>query len=116
MELVDDLGLLVDVASFKKAIRELCEELDSRTLLPTECPHVRVETHPDRVIARFDQREYTFPAEDVVLLDEVNISIEVLARHFWRGLATHPLDLVDVLSVEVGETDGQSCRYRRRLG
>jgi 6-pyruvoyltetrahydropterin/6-carboxytetrahydropterin synthase len=108
----DELGLLVDVRRIKTDIRELCASLDGRTLVPTECPLVTVERTAGSVRFTFGDREHVLPAESVVLMPIVNVSIEELASYAWRHLAPK-LDgtLAEVLSVDVEETAGQSCAY-----
>lgn len=110
---LDDEGLLIDLARFKRKIRQACARLDSRTLIPSRSRHLSVERRQGGVEVTFRDRRYRFPEGDVVFLDEVNTSIEVLARMLWRQLAEE-LDAtrVELLAVAVSQTPGQSCRYR----
>lgn len=109
-------GLLADVAAVKRRIRELCEGLDSRTLLPTENPMVSVEEREGSVEVRYAERVYVLPAADCRLLPLANASMEEFARHLWEHLApTLEGSGLEVLQVTVEETDGQSCSFERRL-
>jgi 6-pyruvoyltetrahydropterin/6-carboxytetrahydropterin synthase len=109
---LDELGLLADLESCKRTVRRLCRQLDSRTLLPTTSERLRCTRQGERVEVRFDQRHYSFPLADVVLLSLANTSIELLALLFWRDLAPELRDAhVDVLAVAVEESAGQSCWY-----
>lgn len=113
---LDPSGLLVDAGPMKKRVRELCRQLDDRVLLPEKSPWIEVARSGDEVEVRFRERRYRFPASEVALLPLENISMELLARHFWRALAAHLGDVpVVALAVEIEETDGQSCRYRAEL-
>ncbi|MBP9824684.1 MAG: 6-carboxytetrahydropterin synthase, partial [Thermoanaerobaculia bacterium] len=75
-EAVDELGLLADCARLKRAARAACAALDDRLLLPESSPHLAIgrsggETSgkPGGTIAvRFAEREYRFPADEVLLL------------------------------------------------
>lgn len=110
---LDEAGLLVDIETFKAALRELCRRLDSRMLVPAESPRVRWQRGDGSVEVRLDEdRRYRFPEDDVLVLPLPNTSIELLARMFWRELSPHLAgSRVDLLAVSVEETSGQSCWY-----
>ncbi|MEM6457003.1 MAG: 6-carboxytetrahydropterin synthase [Acidobacteriota bacterium] len=125
---VDDLGLLVDFVRTKKAIRALCEHLDTMTLLPGDCPLLALRQLPPSTPDAADDagdwevlygpRRYVLPAADVLVLPLANTTIELFAAWIWRELAAEVMaanPLVDVLTVSVGETDGQTCAYRAPL-
>lgn len=113
---LDGEGLLLDMARVKSLIRSACARLDNRTLVPGASRHVAVERRGGGVEVAFRDRRYRFPDDDVLILDEPNTSIEVLARMLWRELAA-ALDepRVDELAVSVSQTRGQECRYRAPL-
>ncbi len=107
-----EAGLLFDLAAAKLAIRAACEGLDERTLLPTASERVALGREGDHLEVRFDDRDYRFPLEDVVLLPLENISIELLARYLWDSLAPSFVGSpVTRLALEVAESAGQSCRF-----
>lgn len=113
---LDDDGLLVDFGRVKGRIRELCARLDSRTLVPEECPYLDVERSDGVVTVRFDERLYRFPEADTVLLPIANTSIELFARYLWRELRPSLTEThVELLGVNVAETAGQCCWYRAPL-
>lgn len=109
-------GLLLDVARFKRSIRALCAELDSRTLVPTESPLVAVKVEGDEVEVRFGARRYLLPADDVYLLPAANSTMELIAELLWRRLAPDLAGTpVDTLTVAVEEAAGQRASFERRL-
>lgn len=110
---LDEEGLLISFVETKKAIRALCEELDTQLLIPQNSPHLAFDLADGHIEIRFLDRAYRVPERDVLLLPEVNTSIEVLARYIWHRLAA-VLDLSHLtrLGVRVSETAGQSCWYR----
>ena len=113
---LDEEGLLVDLESFKKTLRQRCARLDSRTLLPAESARLQWTQEGDAVEVRFEGRAYRFPADDVLLLPLVNTSIELLARMLWHELAPHLAgSLVETLAVAVEEAAGQRCWYESPL-
>ena len=106
-------GILVDFTEIKGAAREICNELDERTLLPTLHPDLQIEEGDGYVEARYGDKTYRFPADDVKLLQMGNTSVEELARHFGESLIARLGDRlrgagVQKLSVGIEETPGQS--------
>ena len=109
---LDGEGLLVDIESFKRALRGLCARLDSRTLIPGESRRLQWRSEGASIEVRFGERSYRFPAEDTLVLPLANTSIELLARMFWRELAPGLAgSRVNSLGVSVEETAGQECWY-----
>ncbi len=113
---IDELGLLAASDAIKRRVRELCAELDDRVLLPERSPLLEIDAANGAIEVRFAERSYRFPAAEVVLLPLVNVTMELLARMLWRKLADDLAAPLSTLSVEVEETDGQSCRYLAPLG
>lgn len=110
---LDEEGLLISFVDTKKAIRALCEELDTQVLIPQNSPHLSFGYENGHIDIRFRDRVYRMPESDVLLLPEVNTSIEVLARYIWHRLtAVLDLSLLERFGVRVSETAGQSCWYR----
>lgn len=113
---LDGEGLLVDLESFKRVLRERCARLDSRTLLPAESSRLRWSRRDGAVEVGFGERSYRFPEEDILLLPLVNTSMELLARLLWEELAPCLAgSRVDTLAVSVQEAAGQRCWYERAL-
>lgn len=113
---LDGDGLLVDIETFKKALRALCARLDSRTLIPAESERLQWERDGESIEIRFGDRVYRFPAQDALLLPLANTSIELLARMLWRDLAPHLTgSRVESLAVAVEETAGQECWYEAEI-
>jgi 6-pyruvoyltetrahydropterin/6-carboxytetrahydropterin synthase len=113
---LDGEGLLVDIESFKRALRALCARLDSRTLIPGENARLRWAREGEAVAVRFGERDYRFPAADTLVLPLANTSIELLARMLWHDLAPHLAGTrVEALAVSVEETAGQECWYEGEI-
>ena len=93
--------------------RAACARLDSRTLVPARNRQITVREDGGNVEVAFRDRSYRFPADDVLVLDQLNVSIEVLARMLWQELV-EGLDepRVEALGVSVSQTGGQECWYR----
>jgi 6-pyruvoyltetrahydropterin/6-carboxytetrahydropterin synthase len=127
---IDELGLLADCDRLKRAARAACGALDDKVLLPEASPHlaighggenragkrVRKEPAGGTVAVRFREREYRFPAAEVLILPLANVTMELLARWAWERLAKVARGgRVKMLSVEIEETPGQLSRYRAPL-
>ncbi len=110
---LDEEGLLIDLVRVKTTIRRLCDRLDSRTLVPNRSRHLVIERDREGVEIRFGKRSYRFPEDDVLLLDEINVSVEVLARMLWQELvAALEEPGIEAVGVSVSGTSGQACWYR----
>ncbi len=109
-------GLLAPVAEVKTRIRAICQELDEHTLIPEKSPQLEVTLEGTAVTIRCRGRHYQLPADEVRLLPLPNVTMELLAVHVWNQLAASLAPgRVEVLTVEVEETAGQSCSYRAPL-
>ncbi|MGE0640403.1 MAG: 6-pyruvoyl tetrahydropterin synthase family protein [Thermoanaerobaculia bacterium] len=110
----DEIGLLADCDRWKRAVRATCAALDDKVLLAAAHPGVAIETGGGSLVCRFAGREYRFPESEVLPLPLVNISMELLAGWVWHRLAPEAAgSRVRALAVEIEETPGQLCRYRR---
>ena len=107
---------MLDLERVKATIRAVCARLDSRTLVPTQSRHLAVERRDGSVEITFRERSYRFPEGDVLLLEQINTSIEVLARMLWQELAAALEEPgIEELAVSVSGTSGQACGYRAPL-
>jgi 6-pyruvoyltetrahydropterin/6-carboxytetrahydropterin synthase len=106
---IGEEGTVVDFATLKAVLRELCAELDERMLVPTRSPFVRVEETADTVRLAEGTRRFALPRADVVLLPVVNTTCECLAAHLL-GTLRHRLGPTGYrLALHVEETPGQGA-------
>ncbi len=108
-------GYVLDFGIVKKVARRVCKRLDEKTLLPAQSDCLHIEQHGKQVSVRFEQDEFCFPAQDVVLLPIVHTSAEELAR-FLAGEIRRELaadGIPDAFTIEVGvaETPGQMAFF-----
>ncbi len=131
-EKLDEFGMGFEFNRLKPHIKVLTEAWDERVLIPSACPHLRVNSETVRdeahVVVDFMNRSYRFPKADVVMLDAVNVTSEELARIFarslaglWRAALSND-DLADTakslatriqsLEITVEETRGQRASFK----
>ena len=116
--LTDDRWV-IDFSVLKRAVREACEALDHRFLLQRNSRLLDITEDAAGWTVRFGDREYRFPASDVVALPIENSTAELIAE--WvAGRVLHSLAAGDHgnltrIDVEVEEMPGQSGGYARDL-
>lgn len=112
-EVDSKLGLAFDFNAVKPKVRMLCDELDERILLPKESPYLKIQDQKGQIEVQFNQKKYSFPAEDVLLLPIVNVTSEELARYVSERLnkLLHEVPSWIAVRVNVEETRGQSVSY-----
>lgn len=110
---LDENKYVVDFVALKDLVRNITNQLDHLTLLPTRSRYIQVEENDGTVEARFGDRRWLFPRGDCVLLPVENTTAELLAR--WiaervRGELTTRMSVSPALvRVEVEESFGQSA-------
>jgi len=108
---LDENSYVFDFIALRDALQAIVAELDHRVLLPTLHPAIHVTATEQEVEARFEQRRWTFPREDCVLLPIANTTAELIAR--WIGerllpmVRDYPGVAVTSLQIEVEENFGQ---------
>lgn len=116
-DLDPDLGFAFDFNVVKPIIKDLCDELDEKILVPLESPYVLVGETEEQVDVKFKSRNYSFPKEDCFLLPISNVTSEELARWICKRLIEELKDVprLEKLRVSVEETRGQSVSYTQRV-
>ncbi|WP_337173475.1 6-pyruvoyl tetrahydropterin synthase family protein [Paludisphaera sp.] len=110
---LDENAYVVDFIALRDMMKALVAGLDHRMLLPGESPRIRVTEEGRNTVARYDDRFWSFPTEECVVLPIANTTAELLARYLGDRL------LADMkargwadpraLRVEVEECFGQSA-------
>ena len=116
-----DHGLVVDFKMIKPLIKQVVDELDEHWLVPGEHGVLAVrELDGDVTEVTYQDRRYTAPSEDVIVLPVNNTSVENLATYLVdvmreRFAARFPDIDLGMLKVAVEETSGQraSCTWHR---
>lgn len=118
---LDCAGMVLDIGVLKRWVRELCDELDERVLVPLDNPLVEIEEANEQVCVRYGKKRYSLPRDDCALLPLGNTTMECLARHLAGRLserlnAEPCAERMTELRVWVSETPGQSASWTLTLG
>jgi 6-pyruvoyltetrahydropterin/6-carboxytetrahydropterin synthase len=100
-------GMAFDYVILKRVLKDLCDQLDERVLLPECSPHLRIERGDGMVIALFGLERLSFLERDVLLLPIRNVTVEELADLLLTRLRDRPeLAGLDLRSIELGVSSG----------
>lgn len=116
---LDENEYVVDFIALRDTLKAIVLELDHHMLLPTQHPRIRVEADNREVVVRFEDRRWTFPRQDCVLLPLVQTTAELLAKHIAESLLARLAVATgyrpERLRVIVDECEGQEGVYERTL-
>lgn len=117
---LNDDQMVFDFVSLKRMLRQVCDTLDHRMLLPRDNPLLQLSRDATSISVRYKQKLYVFPVEDVVILPIPNTTAECLAQWVAEQLAAAIAPALqgslELLEVEIEESFGQAAICRRRLG
>ena len=77
---LNDNGMAFDYRIYKNKLRQLCQQLDRRFLLPAQSHYLTLEETADMWIGHFNQERIPFLKRDVLILPVCNITIEELLK------------------------------------
>ena len=108
---VDLNGLVFDYAVLKKALKQLCDDLDEKTILPEKSPYLSIEKDSQYVTGIFDNQKLMFLHRDVITLPIANVSVEELSHYFLKKLMELPeiknKDIREVV-IKISSSPGQA--------
>jgi 6-pyruvoyltetrahydropterin/6-carboxytetrahydropterin synthase len=100
-------GMLIDFHDAKRALREVCEALDHRVLIPMEREDVKVVVAGDNLDIRIQNKAYSLPKDDVLLMPLPAVTAERLSEWFLGELLRRLPLSPNVTSASVGIEEGQ---------
>ena len=105
-------GAIIDFVDLKAILRQECDRLDHRMIIPTRSAELRVESTDDGHVSLHDGegRRFLFPEGDCVLLPIANSTCECLAALLLERLRARLGDRDVVLELSVDESPGQGAR------
>lgn len=115
---LDENHYVIDFIALKDLTKAILDELDHRMMLPTQSRLIRLEDDGPNIRARYGDRYWSFPRDEVILLPIANTTAELLADYIAGRLATAlkeaGISTPRALRVEVEESFGQSARVEHR--
>ena len=81
-----DDGLTFDYNILKKAVKQLCDDLDEQVLMPSRSPYLQIEEQDDYTFIIFNGERIPFLQRDLTLLPIRNITVEELAQYLLEKL------------------------------
>jgi len=113
-ELAGDM--VFDFLDIKPIVREVCDYLDHKLLVPKDNKHLKIYTEKKNyVIETPDESMFSIPMTDVLLLPIQNTSAERIAVYICEEIRSKVKAkfgfAFNSLEIEVEETPGQSAVY-----
>ena len=108
--------MVFDFLDIKPIVREVCDSLDHKLLIPKDNSHLKIYTDKKNyVIETPDESYFSIPQTDVLLLPILNTSAERIAIYICNEIRQKVKDRFGFsfnnLEVEVEETPGQSAVF-----
>ncbi len=112
-----EADMVFDFLDIKPIVREVCDELDHKLLLPKENTQIKIEDRDKSYYVQTpDGDEFLFPKSDVLLLPLPNTSAERLAIYLTHRIYNLVKERFNfsfpTLELEVEETPGQCAVYK----
>jgi 6-pyruvoyltetrahydropterin/6-carboxytetrahydropterin synthase len=100
-------GMAFDYVLLKRVLKELCDALDERVLLPELSPYLRLERGSGMVWALFGEERIPFLDRDCLPLPIRNVTIEELSALLLARLADRPeVQGRGIRAMELGVSSG----------
>ena len=110
---IGEEGMIMDFVVLKKKLREIIDELDHKTLLPTASKDVKLSIDNESVEAVSCGKRYVFPRMDVTLLDIPTTTAEEMSKMMALRMVAETRIPPNVRSLSIGldEERGQTAWY-----
>ena len=114
---MQDDGLTFDYNILKKAVKQLCDDLDEQVLMPARSPYLEIDEQDDYTYVVFNGERIPFLQRDLTLLPIRNITVEELAQYLLAKL----LERADIKALDIdnmllrcasGEGQWASAKWR----
>lgn len=114
---IGEEGMIMDFVVLKKKLKEMIDELDHKTLLPTASPDVSLKVSDSDVEAISCGKRYVFPRMDVTLLDIPTTTAEEMSKMMVKRMVSEITFPQNVKSISIGldEERGQTAWYTEVL-
>ncbi len=106
---INKQGMVLDFVEAKASIQAELDELDHKLLLPATSPRMVIQEVGTNTSIQFDQKTYSIPSCDVLLLPIPAITAELLAKYLHAKLKARFPGFKIV--VRVAETCSAAAEY-----
>jgi 6-pyruvoyltetrahydropterin/6-carboxytetrahydropterin synthase len=111
--------MVFDFLDIKPIVREVCDSLDHKLLIPKEHPQIKIYENGKNIeIITPDESFFSVPKQDVLLLPILNTSVERLAQYICLEIIALTQQRFGFefqnLEIEIEETVGQSAIFSHR--
>ena len=114
---VDSAGVVLDFIAFKPLIKNICDNLDHRTLSQRDSSALKIRRGDHHVIVLYKDQRIVLPQRDALLLPIANTSTELLAEYIANQIRRKvrrrfPGAKLSNIEVGVEEARGQRGIYK----
>lgn len=115
---VPENGLLFDYRDLKKALRDICNQIDRKFILPACSPFLKLKEKDQHVLAEFNRQPLQFLRQDVIILPITNSTIEELSQWFLNELTKDQTYLSNnkIVGIEIKIFNGPGQAAAARCG
>jgi len=78
---LDENRYVFDFIALIDMLKSIIDRLDHHMLLPTDHPHIHVVEKDENIEVTFEDRRWSFPRGDCVLMPLANTTVELIARY-----------------------------------
>lgn len=104
---VGENGMAFDYVLLKRVLKDLCDALDERMLLPERSPYLRLERVEGMVWALFGSERIPFLERDCLVLPIRNVTVEELSALLLGRLRDRPeVQGRGISAIELGVSSG----------
>ena len=100
---------IIDFELLKEVIAEICGSLDHRVVIARNDPRIKIRTDGEGVIVDIGEKNYRFPADDVVFIPTDSTSAESLCEYVASRIASRMGPNVSQIEVRIDEGIGQGA-------
>ena len=100
---------IIDFELLKNLIAEICGSLDHRVIIARNDPRIKITRDSDSVIVDIGEKNYRFPADDVVFIPTDSTSAESLCGYVASEIASRMGQNVSTIDVRIDEGIGQGA-------
>lgn len=110
---LDPAGVVLNFITFKPLIKNICDELDHRTLIQRDSSALKIRRKDDHVVVAYRDQRIVLPRRDALVLPIVNTSTELLAEYIAgqiRRRVRRQFPRAKLSNIEVGVEEARGQR------